>query len=88
MTSSDWNSCFLQAEEWSVPVAPRRSHQRGCLSDMCVNRWLLEVGLVLAIFGASQIVFDSLGGVSTRFSQNLTELRKLMEDPFVASHVR
>ena len=29
---------------------------------------VLEVGLVLAIFGASQIVFDSLGKVSARFS--------------------
>ena len=48
---------------------------------------VLEVGLVLAIFGASQIVFDSLGGVSTRLSQNLAELRKSMEDLFVASHV-
>ena len=30
---------------------------------------VLEVGLVLAVFVASQIVFDSLGGVSARSSQ-------------------
>ena len=48
---------------------------------------VLELGLVLAIFCASQIVFDSLGGVSARFPQNLSELRKLMEDLFVASHI-
>ena len=42
------------------------------------------VGLVLAVFVASQIVFDTLGGVSTRSSQVRAELRKLMKDLFVA----
>ena len=49
---------------------------------------VLEVGLVLAVFVASQIVFDSLGGVSARSSWLPAELRKLMKDLFVASHVR
>ena len=52
-----------------------------------------RIGLVdfvdesMAIFGASQIDFDSLGKVSTRFPQNLTELHKSMEDLFVASYI-
>ena len=48
---------------------------------------VLAVGLVLTAFVASQILFESLGGVSTRSSQLSAELRKSMKDLLVASHV-
>ena len=41
---------------------------------------VLEVGLILTVFVASQNFFESLGGVSARTSQLSAELHKSMKD--------
>ena len=48
---------------------------------------VLEVGLILAVFVASQNLFESLRGVSTRTSQLSAQLRKSTKDLLMASHI-